>query len=516
MAYTKAPAAQNHDVKRIPALGSPYVTTDITHSPASLFYSNCFPLKEGQWGTDPLHAVHKREGYTTTDCIGSVVGTGAMGACTVQSYGTQLAFFAKGTTVYSFNYTTNTITALDVKGNYGYGFGTSFIDSTNARRIAWLEASGGGTTYLFSCDESAGTITTTNLAAITAEGNAGLVFIDGYLFAANANGTRIYNSDPAGAYTVWNTQNFIDAEQYADRIGFIAKHHNYLVALGQSSVEFFYNNSVEVGSPLARQESYATRIGLYRSSSLSGGGSLAVNIEDDIYFLGKTEQDNVSLYRIKDFKVEEMDSQYMQNVFNDPNLEYYGLSVSVINNNPCVIVNFRYNLPFAFLVREQAWWEVSGSDFAYFDTRLGQPFVPIFTTLGIAKPCYTLGQTTAGGTSVLKYEPDFSYVTSVAAQYTTETIDFGVNRQKHLARIDAIGDYGDNDITLGINPTPNYFETFVTMDPASQNAATNTYEQPMSWYNCGSPRRFIARIGMEGTYPSIHRALEIEYNIGMQ
>jgi len=50
------------------------------------------------------------------------------------------------------------------------------------------------------------------------------------LFAVNVNGNKIYNSSPGGVWNTWAATDFLDAEQYADPIKFIAKHKNYVVA----------------------------------------------------------------------------------------------------------------------------------------------------------------------------------------------------------------------------------------------------------------------------------------------
>lgn len=520
MAFTKAPAQDTHNVQRVPVQGSSVISSSTSTAPLSIRYSNCFPLKEGMWGTEAIMGVHKREGYKKTVCSGTITTSGPASQMMVQSanvYG----FFAKGRSVYYVDYISNAVHGpIDTKLVYGYGTGTDHIDSSNVRRVAWLEAANGAgvAIYLMSIVEDGVTgLTTTDLGTtLNMDGTKGLVFIDGYLFAVNSDGTKIYNSAAGGNYTTWNSTDFLDAEQYADRISYIAKHKNYLVAFGTSSIEFFYDGSIEVGSPLARQENYATRVGLYPQNLSYGGGGSVVNVEDDLYFLGRSETNNVALCRVKNFQVEELGSQYIQNILNNTSISFIGLCVSVINNNPCIVVNFNGTLPWAYLIAENEWFELSGSDFPFYDTRVGGPIVPISPSASTRPaPCYTFAHANGSTSVIYKYETDTSYATSVTAQYTTQVIDFGVNRYKHLARVDLIGDYGNNTLSLGINQTPNYGSTIYSLVPTFQNASTNGYGQPVSWYNGGAHRRFSFQVGMEGTNPCIHRALEIEYNIGM-
>lgn len=516
MAFTKAPTQDTHNVQRVPIQSSPIVVTSTSTTnpvPITSYYINCFPLKESQWGTDPVRAVHKREGNTSTVLTGTVTNTGFRCSTSVQAYSSYLNYVVKHDSLYAVNPILDTVSLITTsQSTLSLGSGTNFIDSANARRIGWLEAYSSGNTYLVTCLEDGTSVTSTDLVSLTVTGSKGLVFIDGYLFAANNAGNRIYNSAAGGVYTTWNSTDFLDAEQYADPVQYIAKHKNYLVAFGSASIEFFYGAAIEVGSPLARQESYSTRVGLVTTPAVgSFYGLPVVNVEDDLYFLGKSEQNNISLYRIRDFKVEEIDSQYVQNALNQQGgSSYRGLRVQVINNNPCIDVMSPGGL--MYLIRENDWWICAGNDYPTYLTLLGQPFISYFTASGTPPKSYVLAES---GGIVTKWTPDQNYTTTVQADYYTEVIDFGINRWKHLARIDAIGDYNTNQLSLFYNPTPNYAGTFNTITPTAVQASVIGYNNNISWYQLGASRRFILQFRMNGTTPGIHRGFDVEYNMGV-
>lgn len=515
MAFTKAPTQDTHNVKRVPSGGAPFLVSSIsTVQPVTLSYTNCFPLTEKQWGGEPVRAVHKRDAWTAaTVATGSVTTTGIRGPI-VQSYNNYNVFFSKGTSVYAWNQSTNTVAAaLSTSTNYGAGSATSFIDSTNARRVAFLESYVGGTTNLYACLEDATGGTTTNLISILADGSRGLVFLNSYLFCVDASGTRIYNSTVGGAYTTWATTDYLDAEQYSDIIQYIAKHKNYIVAFGQSSCEFFYDGGIEVGSPLARQESYATRIGMVKPAiSNTGSCNCIAQFEDDLYFIGVSETNSMGLYRVKDFRVEEVgNNQWVQGVFNNNASNIVSISSYQINNNPTVVVEFNSGNPLAYNIIEDVWWTITGSDFVASTSRIGQPYIRLIYLNNLTQDSSTVLSNPVTDTDGV-YSVTAVSGGAVTSTIYTEVIDFDVNRYKHLARVDAIGDYKTNDLTLSINPTPNYVETFTSC--GSQNASTIGYGNNISWYNLGSPRRFILKFEMSGSSVGIHRGFDIEYNIG--
>ena len=514
MAFTQNPTQDSHNVTRILPRGSSFLVSTpysgFNTQPLTLRYRNCFPITEEQWGTDAVRRVHTREGWTQSAVLsGSVTTTGSLSKSIVQTYTGGNVYVAKGQEVYRVNYIADTVALIDTRNDYGRGSGTLAISSAGVNRVAWLEK--GGANYLMTCLEDGTSVTSTSLVAVNVDGSRGLVFIDGYLFAVSALGKRIYNSAAGGNLTTWNTTDFLEAEQYADNTIWIDKHKNYLVAFGEDSIEFFYNNAIEVGSPLARQESYSTRVGLYVGSSTTGGASV-VNVEDDLYFLGRTGQNAVSLYVIKDFQVKEIKGQYIQGLLNNPDLTVSGITSILINNNPHIVINFTNDNPWAYFIKEDMWWQLSGEDYPDFAVTLGRPFVNVVAIGGSYTPeCRVLTNASTGNCR-WKYA-DLDYGTTVTSSMFTEIIDMGTNRYKHLARIDAIGDYGNNTLDLSINPTRNYSQTYTAL--GSKAVSTIGYQNNISWYNVGAPRAFILGFATTGTYPSIHEGFDIEYTTGV-
>lgn len=518
MAYTKAPMESTHGVQRVPVQGTSFLVSNLGSTPlwtpASNGYTNCFPISEPQWGTDPLRRVHTRQGWASAASSGTVV-TGVNGKYLVQAYNNPLFFFAKTNTIYFINYLLNvvsTVTSGAVTDLYQYGWGTNATDNTNTNKIAILAAYNATNTYLHLCNDDGTSVSTTDLKSLSLTGEKGLVFINGYLFAVNTSGKSIYNSNPGGNLTTWNSTNFLDAEQYADNILWIDKHKNYLVAFGQASIEFFFDAAIEVGSPLKRQESYSSRIGLWNGWQ-SPPGQVVANVEDDLYFLGLSQQKQVGLYRIRNFQVEELDNQFIQGLMNDPNLGVSRVYACNFNNNPHIVVAFTNSDAWAYFIKENVWWKITGSDFPNYGAIIGIPANNVSSISGSNAPECFIVTSTGAATSVSLYSADSAYATSVTAIYRTEVIDLGNNRWKHLARVDAIGDFSTNTLTLAYNGTPNYGQSSTTTSPV-QAANTIGYGNNISWFNLGAYRRFNFTLLMTGTQPCILEAFEVEYNVG--
>jgi hypothetical protein len=513
-----------HNVQRIPVSENPFLvsgfynTTTFTPQPVTARYTDCFPIKESQWATDPIRRVHKREGWTTQNVTtGTVTTTGPLGNCTVQAYTLPNIYTAKESTIYQTNYANLVVSTITNACTNAYsGWGTNAINDTNTRRVCWLGPAT-TTTNLVSFNEDGTSVTVTDVTSVGLDGKRGLVFINGYLFASNSTGTRIYNSDPAGDLVTWNSTNFLDAEQYADQTLWLAKHKNYLVAFGQASVEFFFDAGIEIGSPLKRQESYSTRIGLFNNVGTYVPGAFVCNIEDDLYFLGMSEQKQVGLYRIRNFQIEELDNQFIQGLMNDPGVAPYKIMTCSFNNNPHVIVFMQNSNPWVYFPKENTWWRINGSDFVDSVYFMGQPFISLndnFSSLNPSLPRCFIPINPSFGTTQALLHADLNYTTTVDSRYITDTIDFGINRWKHLARIDAIGDFNANSVSVFCNPTPNYSSSSITVLPAYDASAIG-YGNNISWYNIGAMRIFSLQFRMNGVAPGIFEAFDIEYNIGV-
>jgi hypothetical protein len=535
MAYTKAPTENTHNVVRLETKGNNFLVTDNSNTfpsgitPTTLNYIDCFPLTEKQWGKEGKKAIHKRDAWKSvaTSSGAPLTSAASLGGRVIVSETEDSVHFCTFNSYYRLSGVTGVTPVLSSISGAGAGAwycgGTLAVDNTNANRVCFMDNSG----QLFTWLENGSGLTTT--AVVGPTGFRNLVFLNGYLFAAAPDG-KIYNSNPGGVLTTWNATNFIVPEIYPDTVQWLETHKNYLVAFGSNTTEFFYDGAIEVGSPLARQESYTSRVGIV-TAGVNGRNQNTAKINDDIYFVGKNISNTRALYRIRDFRVEEISDQFFTGALNwvgstTAFTVFNGIQSTTINNNPMIIISLTNNtytnaIEYVYFPDEDVFWQMETSttpsatntDFPGYGLRIGQTFNTTFSANAIYQPTQ-LYVTSSGATAVSVLTPNYARDVSITSKLYTEVFDLGINRYKHIARMDAIGDYGDNTLSLAYNPSPNYQETYVNCTP-DVVPSTIGYENNISWYNLGAYRRMSFKFTMAGIGPGIHEAFDIEYNLGV-
>lgn len=524
MAYTKAPVNDTHNTIRVPPLGSPIIVSEVSTNKAysaTLSFVDCFERKEKQWGKDPIRRVHKRDGWVT-----SLVGSGNIGP---QLFNRSVVFcegayaddcyFPTANGLYRLTNVSDAASltleqSYAVAGDKIWVSGTLAVNDSNVTKVCFLDDN--GRLYTWSEDGSANT--TTDLSALGLTGAGGLVFINGYLFAVSTNG-KIHSSTVGGKLTTWSNVDFIVPEIYPDICTHIDKHKNYLVAFSNNSVEFLYDAAIEVGSPLARQESYTSFIGLFPGQDV---GSKTCRIGDDVYFIGRNQSQQLNLYRVRDFRVEPIENQYIQNYLNyvgTSSLQRIrGVQTIIMNNEPMVAIGVTNGYEVVYIPSEDAWWTIRTSsdagrgatsvntDFPGYEARIWGGFSSLATVNPRRVACIWMD----GGTISLK-KP--SATVSVQADYYSEVVDLGINYYKHIARVDAVGDFGNNTLTLAFNGTPNYSQPYTVCSP-TRTPSSFGFGRNASWYNLGGHRRLSFKITMSGAGPGIFEGFDVEYNAG--
>jgi hypothetical protein len=526
MAFSKTPEADTHSVKRVPTVGSPFLVPRVDADiPQSLNFYNCFPYVEKQLGGPPKFAIAKREPY-----ISALSGTTGANVSTSFSNWTLSAndddniFFARDNKYYYAQYSGSGSVTITEIGTFTSAYLTavaSGMSSVPARRIIAVH---GTTVNTWLEDGSGFTTTTGGTVAVSAfVPSAGLVYLNGYLFAV-ANNRRIYNSTAGGVFTTWASTDFIDAEIYPDITLYIAKHHNYLVAFGENSTEFFYDGANEVGSPLSRQESYSTRIGCH---IVENTYKATCNINDDIYFIGKSPDDTLFLAVVKDFKVKPIDSQLLDAVLNSPtDTRIYSIETWTVNNLPMVLIKLSSTggelTGIVYNPEADSWWTIDLTDIggtvttAAGDLTIGnQVFNRTWSSLTARYPFFlTCGTSTRNSATINVKYPDKDWGTSNTAYIWTDVIDMDVSRWKHIYKVTTVGDYGDNVLTLSYCNNRTY-NTWTTLTP-TYTQSTIGPENDITWTNLGQFREFSLRMQITGADGMAHLGYEISYNLKMQ
>lgn len=187
------------------------------------------------------------------------------------------------------------------------------------------------------------------------------IYLNGYLFLIETGTANIWNSDNDDP-TAWTASSYIQAEINSDKAVRLLKAKNYLVCMGTTSAEYFWDGGVAPpSSPLERNDSPVRQVG-YLSNMCTIG--------DTTYFVGQDEKQNISVYSINSFKINPISTSVVDRTlqpFNstsnskgDVNLDKDGFSISIDGHNFYCLVTPQTT--WLYDVEEKLWYEWKGSD----------------------------------------------------------------------------------------------------------------------------------------------------------
>lgn len=119
------------------------------------------------------------------------------------------------------------------------------------------------------------------------------VYLDGYIFVVKVGTGDIYNSDQDDPNTV-TPGSFITAEILADQLYYLTRLNNYLIAMGGSSLEYFWDAGVATGSPLQRNDTPVKLCGYL--------GAIA-RIGNRVYFVGNQNNSAPDVFMLEEMKI---------------------------------------------------------------------------------------------------------------------------------------------------------------------------------------------------------------------
>lgn len=506
MAYTRTPEFNSHQVKRLPVVGS-HTLPSFLQTGTGMKYYNCMPRKVEQYGTDPISILEKHPYWTTANPL--EIPTAAAGKVlrgawlTLSPSATVQRHLVVGTEWYL-----NGAVVATMAASAGY---VGFCEATIAgvHYVVALENHSTGA-RIHSYNSTTDTATTVAIG-FGAQGDP--VFLNGRIYIAGYRSQRIYNSAVGSTTSFTPSTDFIDAEMTGDSIVSLSKHRNHLVALGTDSVEFFYDNAVEYGSPLQRQESFANSIGATLLFPTSSVRYMSVSIGNDVYFNGTVNGVN-GIYRIRDFKINKVSDAYLDRIIN---LGYRyvvdsGLFSAMFNGMP-VLCFSTYTTGdassfsvYALNIEDNVWTECSlpntgtNNIFPKFAYSYQYGTVVFGTEL-------TVGFVAAKVWKALNEDSITPAASSVTSYMIFDTFDGGNELQKHFKYIDVIGDMGDNTVSLSFTKESSKESTTYTV-------ANDGTGDPIRFRNLCRAKRINLKITFTGKTQIEFRGLDVAYNQG--
>lgn len=335
------------------------------------------------------------------------------------------------------------------------------------------------------------------------------VVMDGYLFAATPMG-RVYNSklnDP----TDFTNAEWLTAENYPDGVSGLARMGNYIVVMGDSSIQYFYNAAREVGTPLEKNPQ-VIRMGY------QGG---LCNYGDSLLFVGTQNGRDVSVWMLTEFSLKEIGGPQFSrwySTFRAPvgaltatNRRWTG-NLLLLNGHTVYIPSYVFTSN-ANPIGPEPPLPQQPYDFAYgvdiltgLWTRLvfGAGLVMSITGYGADK--YTVfGQTVIYQTR-RNLGTDNGVIFSVA--FTTPTEDLSTHRNKFGRRIVMWADQSPVPTYSLISWTKDDYQTF--SGPRAVDMS-HSYQQ---LFQLGKFRKIAFRVTYDSAYPMRWKLMELDYEVG--
>lgn len=364
---------------------------------------------------------------------------------------------------------------------------TEFLYDTGTVKLVFTDG-----TSLKTID-SANTVVNTVDADFPTPIAVAVVFIDGYLFVVKAGTFDIYNSnlnDP----TAWTAGDFISAEMVPDPLTTIAKLNNYLIALGTSSIEYFWDAANATGSPLQRNDT-PVKFNGYISGLAQYGNK--------IFYIGNTTEGSPGLFQLEDFKIKQLGNESFNRQLEATSSAYTGWNgtISVINGHVFYLLTAG-TYTYAVDVDSGLWsrWaEASG-------TTINIPYSANAKITTTYMPVVYIS-----GKQVLS-KFDKTLTTDTGSSYTWTVVtgleDFDSYNQKSCNRLTVYGDRPSADTTVSVSWSDDDYQTFSTAQTVNLNQ-----ELPCI-YQLGSFRRRAYKLTCTPTVPFRIRHLELDLNLG--
>jgi hypothetical protein len=461
MAFTQTPAEATDKIKRIPILGGQTLSSDVqdSNSYAGQRYWNCYPKKIKLENTDDKWVLTKVPAWIEENrSFSNSLNTDYITCVSDDGF-----YIWKGKRLYSTAISPNLVYTPSDNYLVSSMFKVINASSTDLLYAGMLYNNSTGNTHSYTWNATSSTFTLSAAIANTsissgypAPKNAS-VFLNGRLFVVGT-GSRIYNSGP-GAYTTWDSTEYKVPETSGDELVAIITYKNHIVAFSGSSIEFFYDNANETGSPLERQTSYTQRFGIRNPLNV-------VAVGDTVYFLSWEDRTGYGVYTLDNFQVVRVSNLYIDTILNNTDVVYgyphlTSFEVADLFGDLCLIMyrgvigSFRGLI--AYSSKQRVWFEMDVPDSLQssggltFFTWVQNATLPEWITYCVVNGAYT-------SSNVMLYylSKDYTPAVSVTAEYVEDITDFGSQAYKHFKSIYFVGDPGNNTVELSWTPYMDY------------------------------------------------------------
>lgn len=470
---------------RIPFVGNPEQRTGASSTKDQLFV-NFFPEnKKGIGG--PKYFLEQRGGLVY---LFAATGTPS-GAGRGIYYWNGSAFFVVGNQLYRNGLPIQALTTTS--GTVGF---TEFANGTNQKYLVVLDGISG---WVIDVSNTVVQITDADFPSPHVV-QAG--YIDGYLVVAKSGTADLYNCNLENPL-LWTAGDFISAETFPDTVVAVCRQNNYIVALGQQTIEYFYDNGVFPGTPLARNAAALHQIGTPAPDTMA-------QIEEQVVFVGQTQTGGRTVWLMTGFTPNEIGTEPIRQ-----SLDHEGSNISNAKaycirskGHKFYVLNLT-SVTWVFDFDTQMWHQWAdctglskfNGDYAC-DYYTGSPLI-------LDRSNFLVYSLTEGVSTDSTSSTTTSNLTSIAI---SEKMDFDNMNQKFMHRLSVVCDVpaGNNATSCTVSYTDDDYQTYSTgrVVPISTTMTSIT--------QLGMFRRRAFKLTYSGAYPMRLEGLELDINMGTQ
>jgi len=402
-------------------------------------------------------------------------------------------YYCVSNDVYVYNFTTAISTTLSnvfatTTGEVGF---TEFLyDDGSVKMVA---SDGTATTGIITIDSS-NTVVTANDVDLPAH-NPNIVFLDGYLFVAEADSSRIYNSENNDPLS-YTADAWISPEQEPDQVVRLAKINNYIIAFGTTSIEYYWDAAnAAPDSPLQRND---TPI---KINSFLGGFATYGN---SVFFIGANSNGQPDLFELKDFKLEALGNpsicRYLSSASDD--IENWRGAIMAMDGHVFYVVNAGSNKTWAVDLDTKMVTRFAYMANSIFDITMS---TNLFNT-NSTRTYFALD----GDSTIYRFDETLyqDSGTNFICKIVTEANDFGTLNRKTMSRLSILGDRPASDSNISVEWSDDDYQSYSTARTINLKQDLACTRQ-LGWF-----RQRIFKFTYSDNYPMRIQDIEVDINKG--
>lgn len=314
-----------------------------------------------------------------------------------------------------------------------------------------------------------------------------IVFLDGYLFLVKAGTADIYNSD-LNDPLAWTSGDFISAEMLPDTVIRISRLNNYLIVLGSSSIEYFFDAGNASGSPLQRNDTPVKQVGFLGGFTTFG---------NKVLFIGQYANTAPEVFILEDFKMDEINLPPIRRLLQQKNSFSGALVTNGGHDFYLVTTNGQ---TYALDLETRLWSQWSFQNTALFDIRYA---FSIYLSVG-----YVSMFSIKGDKKLYFFDPERYQDNGVPFTFsaTTQRITFDTMNRKFMSRLLIHADKTPS--TLSVSWTDDDYQTFSSVRSVSMNSTRPAI------YRLGHFFTRAFKVSATDNYPCRLMNMEVAFNIG--